>query len=73
MKLQSFKTTSQVNEEGSLILRLPPAFANQEVEIVLVIKSKQMENERPIGKYMGKMQMSDDFCESLPDSFWLGE
>jgi len=28
---------------------------------------------RPLGQYVGKMQMSEDFCAPLPEEFWLGE
>ena len=73
--MQSFQFASQVNRQGMLNLQLPPDFANQEVDIVLVINTKNKATlpERPIGQYAGKMKMSDDFSAPLPDEFWLGE
>lgn len=29
--------------------------------------------QRVFGQYIGKIWMSDDFDDPLPDSFWLGE
>lgn len=73
--MQSFQFASQVSQEGLLNLQLPLNFANQEVEVVIVInaKKKRTAQERPIGQYAGKMKMSDDFDAPLPDEFWLGE
>jgi len=46
-----------------------------QVEIVLVVhfKPQSTQPERPIGQYAGKMRMSEDFSEPLPDEFRLGE
>ncbi len=73
--MQSFQFTSQISQEGILNLQLPVTFANQEVEIVLVIhpRIQNTQTERPIGQYAGKMKMSEDFSAPLPDEFWLGE
>jgi hypothetical protein len=73
--MQSFQFASQINRKGMLNLQLPPDFANQEVDIVLVINTKKKATlpERPIGQYAGKMKMSDDFSAPLRDEFWLGE
>ena len=75
MNMQSFQFTSQINQEGIVKLQLPAAYANQKVEIVLVVhfEPQHIQFERPIGQYTGKMRMSEDFSEPLPDEFWLGE
>ncbi|OQX18624.1 MAG: hypothetical protein BWK80_37890 [Desulfobacteraceae bacterium IS3] len=75
MNMQSFQFTSQINREGILTLQLPSDLANQEVDIMLVVhfKPQPTQPERPIGQYAGKMRMSEDFSEPLPDEFWLGE
>ena len=39
--MQSFQFASQVSRQGMLNLQLPPDFANQEVDIVLVINTKK--------------------------------
>ncbi|MFZ2725949.1 MAG: hypothetical protein WAX77_06865 [Methylococcaceae bacterium] len=52
------------------------AWKNKTVKVILLDTEKQQSvntNKRPIGQYLGKMKMSDDFCESLSDEFWLGE
>jgi Protein of unknown function (DUF2281) len=35
--------------------------------------SEQPEQPRVFGQYQGRILMSGDFDEPLPDSFWLGE
>lgn len=30
-------------------------------------------SERTVGEYIGKIKISDDFTDPLPDEFWLGE
>lgn len=33
----------------------------------------EIPEKRTFGEYIGKIRMSDDFNEPLPDIFWLGE
>ncbi|MEZ4527956.1 MAG: hypothetical protein R2941_18745 [Desulfobacterales bacterium] len=75
MNMQSFQFTTRINQEGVLHLQLPDVLSNQEVDVVLVLhfKQQQVQHERPTGQYAGKMRMSEDFSDPLPDDFWLGE
>jgi predicted DNA-binding antitoxin AbrB/MazE fold protein len=64
-----------IYENGTLHLLKPVDLKEgQEVEITIVPKDTQSKRgERILGLHPGAMQMSDDFDEPLPDSFWLGE
>lgn len=44
----------------------------QELKIHIV-KKEEISNKRILGLHRGLMEMSDDFDDPLPDSFWLGE
>jgi hypothetical protein len=37
------------------------------------IGAMEMAHKRTFGEYIGKIKMSEDFNEPLPDTFWLGE
>lgn len=71
--MQTFQLISHVSPDGVLQIQLPTHLANQDVEVVLTIQPQTIITKRPLGEYAGKMRMSDDFCEPLPDDFWLGE
>ncbi|MDM8522364.1 hypothetical protein QUF80_03240 [Desulfococcaceae bacterium HSG8] len=68
-KNAEFPIKSQIGQDGVLNLQLPVTLANQKVEIVLVINTETDKklSERPIGLYAGKMKMSEDFSEPLPE------
>ncbi len=64
-----------VNELNSLpehllaeVLRFIRAAKNKSVQ-----PSQQLQVERVAGLHEGQIWMSDDFNESLPDEFWLGD
>jgi hypothetical protein len=35
--------------------------------------SAKISGKRTFGEYIGKIEMTDDFSDPLPDEFWLGE
>jgi hypothetical protein len=39
----------------------------------IIEESVSPKQQRVFGQYQGKISMSEDFDEPLPDSFWLGE
>jgi antitoxin (DNA-binding transcriptional repressor) of toxin-antitoxin stability system len=45
---------------------------HESLPTVKLIISSTIPKKRQFGQYAGKSQMSDDFNESLPESFWLG-
>ncbi len=36
-------------------------------------KYPENSSKRTVGEYIGKIKISDDFNDPLPDEFWLGE
>jgi len=36
-------------------------------------KYHEISSKRTVGEYIGKIKISDDFNDPLPDEFWLGE
>jgi antitoxin (DNA-binding transcriptional repressor) of toxin-antitoxin stability system len=75
-------TTSVTLEEASTQLAKLFNLAEQGEEVI-IIKNNQSKvrlvavSEKPqkrvFGQYQGKIHISQDFNEPLPDEFWLGE
>jgi hypothetical protein len=55
-------------EDMTLQLLTNSILARQNPPGTLLVKQ-----QRVFGKYQGRISMSEDFDEPLPDSFWLGE
>jgi uncharacterized protein (DUF433 family) len=56
------------------ILRNYPGITSEQIQACLNFVDELMPNkQRVFGQYAGKIWMSEDFDEPLPDSFWLGE
>ena len=64
-----------IYENGKLHLLDPVELQEgQEVKVTIVPKdAASTRGERILGLHPGAFQMSDDFDDPLPDSFWLGE
>ena len=63
------------NHKVRLELTVPESIAPGEAEVLVVFSAKEkgQPRERQLGVLKGKVWMSDDFDEPLPDAFWLGE
>jgi mRNA-degrading endonuclease RelE of RelBE toxin-antitoxin system len=48
-------------------------FLSQKQVAIVEESIKQPKQQRVFGQYTGRITMSDDFDEPLPDAFWLGE
>lgn len=62
----------EANEQGVSI----EAMTLQLLTNSILTKQKPVEafkQPRVFGQYQGRISMSEDFDEPLPDSFWLGE
>ena len=64
-----------IYENGKLRLLDPIELQEgQEVKVTIIPKdTESARGERILGLHPGAFQMSDDFDDPLPDSFWLGE
>lgn len=75
--MHHFQFISQVGQDGLLQVQLPPELNNCEVEVVVVvqrrIETSLKKPQRILGAFRGKIMISEDFSEPLPESFWLGE
>ena len=58
-------------------LDVPESIDTGEAEVLVVFqpkdKDKDKKPKRRVGMFKGKVFMSKDFDDEMPDSFWLGE
>ncbi len=56
-------------------LKAPDSIKSGDAEVLVIFQSvrESRVQKRKLGIIRGKVFMSDDFDEPLPDSFWLGE
>lgn len=67
---------TKVAQNGMLNLQGLPFSEGEIIEVIILRQenTKQVKNEqRTVGEYSGKIRMSEDFAEPLPDEFWLGK
>ena len=63
------------NHHLKLDLNIPDSFPPGKAEIFFIIQSKKdtlKSSKRILGSMRGKVKMSDDFNDPLPDNFWVG-
>lgn len=49
------------------------SFLSEQQKISIEQNSSVPKQRRVFGQYQGRISMSEDFDEPLPDSFWLGD
>ncbi|MCY7337213.1 MAG: DUF2281 domain-containing protein [Chamaesiphon sp.] len=49
------------------------SFLSEQQKISIEQNSSFSKQRRVFGQYQGRISMSEDFDEPLPDSFWLGD
>lgn len=48
-------------------------FLSEQQKVSIEQNSQVPKQKRVFGQYQGRISMSEDFDEPLPDSFWLGD
>jgi hypothetical protein len=61
-----------INHQHQIFLQLPQTIQPQKAKVIVMYEDFEMTNKpMKLGLFQGKIEMSDDFNEPLPDSFWL--
>ena len=73
--MQTFETTAHVGPNGRLMLENLPFEDGQDVRVRIEAKLPPTAKKPgfAFGLHAGLIEMSDDFNDELPMSFWLGE
>ena len=75
--MEAIKQEIDIPENHHLVLKLdiPDSLPPGKAEIFFIIQSKKFigkSSKRILGSMCGKVKMSDDFNDPLPDNFWAG-
>jgi hypothetical protein len=70
--MQAIELQAEIDEKHQIHLQLPENIHAQSAKIIVMFEEPK-ESLKPLqfGLFRGKIHMSDDFNEPLPDSFWL--
>jgi hypothetical protein len=61
-----------INHQHQIVLQLPQTIQPQKAKVIVMYENFETKNKpMKLGLFQGKIEMSDDFNEPLPDSFWL--
>jgi hypothetical protein len=80
--MQAIELETEIDENHEIHLKLPPEIRAGKARVVVLYEPSdhpdeagQREERRPLrlGLYRGRIRMSEDFDDPLPDAFWLGD
>jgi hypothetical protein len=70
--MQAIELAAEIDQNQQIHLQLPKSIhAHKAKVIVMYEETEQPLQPLTLGLFKGKIQLSDDFNEPLPDSFWL--
>ena len=64
---------AEIDQNHQIHLQLPETIKARKAKVIVIYEDEAAQPTKPItfGLFKGKIQISDDFDEPLPDSFWL--
>ncbi|CAK0769077.1 conserved hypothetical protein [Gammaproteobacteria bacterium] len=70
--MYAIELPAKIDHNQQIHLQLPKNIKTKEAKVIIMYEEeKQYQKSITLGLFKGKIQMSDDFNEPLPDSFWL--
>ena len=74
--MQALELTTEINEQHQIHLQLPDTVKAGKAKVIVLLEDAteaQPQKRRVFGQFRGKIEMSDDFDNELPNDFWLGK
>ena len=75
--MQAIEMYTQVTSNKEIHLKLPDEVAHGKVKVIVMYDIKNRGDvtikKRSFDQFKGSIRISDDFDDSLPDKFWIGE
>jgi len=71
--MHSIELSAEIDQNHQIHLQLPETIKARKAKVIVMYEDEAAQPAKPItfGLFKGKIQISDDFDEPLPDSFWL--
>lgn len=71
--MQAIELSAEIDKNQQIHLQLPKTINAHKAKVIVMYEDEALPLAKPLklGLFTGKIQISDDFNEPLPDSFWL--
>jgi len=71
--MRAIELLTDIDQNHQIHLQLPETVKARKAKVIVMFEDEAVQPSKPItlGLYEGQMQISDDFDDPLPDSFWL--
>ncbi len=72
--MQAIELSAEIDKNRQIHLQLPETVSAHRAKVIIMFEDElsSEKTNRVLGLHSGQIEMSDDFDEPLPDSFWLG-
>lgn len=74
--MQALELTTIINEQHQIHLQLPESIKAGKAKVIVLLEDAaepQAPHKRVFGQFRGKIKISEDFDNELPEEFWLGK
>jgi hypothetical protein len=75
--MQALELLAKVTKDHEIRLRLPHHIQHGTVRVIVLYEQaetqEQVPTKRQFGQFKGRITISKDFDDELPDTFWSGE
>ena len=71
--MHAIELPAEIDQNHQIHLQLPETIKARKAKVIVMYEDEAAQPSKPItyGLFIGKIKISDDFDEPLPDSFWL--
>ncbi len=71
--MQAIELSAEIDQNQQIHLQQPKTVNAHKAKVIVMYEDEAMPVSKPLqlGLFKGKIQISEDFDEPLPDSFWL--
>ena len=71
--MYAIELPAEIDKNHQIHLQLPQTVTASKVKVIVMYEDEGSPVSKPLklGLFKGKIQISEDFDEPLPDSFWL--
>ncbi|MCI5158707.1 MAG: hypothetical protein D3906_09780 [Candidatus Electrothrix sp. AUS1_2] len=75
--MQALEMQAEVTRSREIRLKLPHDIEYGTVRVIVLYEKRKPQNRaltgRQFGQFKGRIEISEDFDDALPDTFWSGE
>ena len=73
--MKAIEIETEIDEHHEIHIKLPDEYSEGKARVIVLIDKEELSSKtkkRTVGQFRGRLRMSNDFDESLPDDFgWL--